>query len=151
MTDNTTLPLTGSGDGTVVVATDDIGGVEYQRIKVGYGEDGSYTDAGTTNPFPVDVRAKAASACSQASVNDTASNVTLLAANANRLGATIFNDSASDLYVKFGATASTSSFHVKIPGGALYELPTNPRYTGIIDGIWSADSTGAARIGEFTA
>ncbi len=85
---------------------------------------------------------------SQSSVNDSASNVTLLASNANRLGATVFNDSSEALYLKLGATASTTSFTCKIPAGGYYEVPFN--YTGIIDGIWNADSTGAARITELT-
>lgn len=82
------------------------------------------------------------------SVNDTAASTTLLAANANRLGATIYNDSTSFLYLKLGATASTSSFAVKMEPGAYYEVPFG--YTGIIDGIWSADASGAARIVELT-
>jgi hypothetical protein len=32
--------------------------------------------------------------------------------------------------------------------GSYYEVPFG--YTGIIDGIWSADSTGSARITEWT-
>jgi hypothetical protein len=41
-----------AGSGTNI-ASDDIGGVQYQRIKIGYGTDGSYTDASGTNPLPV--------------------------------------------------------------------------------------------------
>ena len=78
----------------------------------------------------------------------SASSVTVLAANANRLMATIDNDSTVNLYAKFGATASTSSFTVKIPAGAYYELPGN--YTGIVDGIWDS-ATGNARVTELTA
>ena len=80
----------------------------------------------------------------------SASNQTLLAANTNRLMAMIFNDSSSDLYLKFGAVASPTSFTVKILSGGYFEFPL-PVYTGIVDGIWSADSTGAARITELTA
>lgn len=35
------------------VATDDVGGVQYQRIKVAHGADGSATDTSTAAPFPV--------------------------------------------------------------------------------------------------
>jgi hypothetical protein len=80
-------------------------------------------------------------------VAGNASNVTLLASNANRLGATIFNDSVASLYVKFGATASVTSFTIRMSSGSYYELPFN--YTGQIDGIWSA-ATGSARITEIT-
>ena len=82
-------------------------------------------------------------------VNDTASSTTLLASNAARRGATIFNDSSASLYIKFGATASTTSFTHNMAASSYYEVPFG--YTGTIDGIWSADSTGAARITEITA
>lgn len=85
----------------------------------------------------------------QSSVNDTASNVTLLASNTNRLGATIFNDSTVTLYLKLGATASTTSFTVAMVAASYYEVPF--AYTGIIDGIWASDASGAARITELTA
>lgn len=81
-------------------------------------------------------------------VNDTASNATLLASNADRLGATIYNDSTQVLYVKFGTTASLTSFHVAMSPGGYLELPFG--YRGNIDGIWAADGSGAARICEFT-
>lgn len=85
-------------------------------------------------------------------VSASASSVTLLSANANRLGATITNDSTADLYVKFGTTASATSFTVILDGVAgvaksYYEVPYN--YTGRIDGIW-ASATGAARVTELT-
>lgn len=85
-----------------------------------------------------------------ANVNDSASNQTLQAANANRLGWSCFNDSTSDLYVKFGATATSTSFTVKVLAAGYYEMP-KPIYTGIIDGIWTVDAVGAARVTELTA
>jgi hypothetical protein len=54
MADNITA-LANTGTGTDVFATDDIGGVNYPRTKVGFGDDGSYTDASATNPLPVTV------------------------------------------------------------------------------------------------
>lgn len=82
-------------------------------------------------------------------VNDQATNITVLAANANRRGCLITNDSAADLMLKFGATASATSFTVKILSNGYWEMP-KPIYTGILDGIWTADSTGAARVTELT-
>ena len=82
-------------------------------------------------------------------VSSSASSVTLKASNANRLGLTIQNDSTAVLYVKFGATASASSYTVKMVAGAYYEAPA-PVYTGIVDGIW-ASATGNAYITELTA
>lgn len=82
------------------------------------------------------------------SVNASASNVTLLASNSNRIHAAFYNDSGATLYLKFGATASTTSFTVKLLKDAYFELP-EPAYTGIIDGIWSSAS-GAVRVTEVT-
>ena len=83
------------------------------------------------------------------SVADSATNVTLLAANTARLGATIWNSSTAVLFVKLGATASASSFTVQLIPGAYYEVPFG--YRGIIDGIWASDpGTGAAVITELT-
>lgn len=81
-------------------------------------------------------------------VAGSASSVTLLASNTSRRGASIYNDSTADLYLKLGATASTSSFTEKLGQDERYELPF-PAYTGIIDGIWGS-ATGNARITELT-
>jgi len=83
-------------------------------------------------------------------VSSSASSVTVLASNASRRGAMIFNDSTAVLYLKFGATASTTSYTVQIPSNAYYELPANSfLYNGILDGIWSA-ANGSARVTEVT-
>lgn len=82
------------------------------------------------------------------SQTDQATNVTLLAANAARVGATIYNDSTAILYLKFGATASATSFTAKLQPESYFEVPYG--YTGIIDGIWASDASGSARITELT-
>jgi len=94
-----------------------------------------------TNPMP-------AATPTLTNVASSASSVTLLAANANRLGATIFNDSTQPLYVKFGTTASVTSFTLIMIAGAYWETPF--RYTGRLDGIWAA-ANGNARVTEVTA
>lgn len=50
MADNTQL---NAGTGGDVVATDDIAGVKYQRVKVNYGVDGVAVDVSAANPLPV--------------------------------------------------------------------------------------------------
>lgn len=50
MADNTTL---NAGTGGDVIATDDIAGVKYQRVKVNFGADGVASDVSSTNPLPV--------------------------------------------------------------------------------------------------
>lgn len=81
-------------------------------------------------------------------VASSATTVSLLGSQATRKGASFFNDSTANLFLKLGATASLTSFTVKIFPGELYELPV-PSFTGAIDGIWDA-ANGAVRITELT-
>lgn len=96
----------------------------------------------------------AASTATLANVGGSASSVTLIALNTNRLGGVIVNDSSAILYIKYGSSASATSFTYVLQGSAsgaqALELPANPRYTGIITGIW-ASATGNARVTELTA
>jgi hypothetical protein len=87
-----------------------------------------------------------ASSATLANVAASASSVTLQASNSGRIGLAIYNDSTSALYVKLGATASATSFTVKVPSYGYYEMP-EPVYTGVVDGIWDA-ATGSARMTE---
>ena len=86
-------------------------------------------------------------------VASSASNVTLLAANTKRSMATFFNDSTQICYLKFGATATSSSYTVQLAAGAYYELPAcdgRGVYQGIIDGIW-AGANGNMRVTSLTS
>jgi hypothetical protein len=93
-------------------------------------------------PLPV------AGTATLSNVSSSAASVTLIAANANRKGLLIVNDSTKMLFAKFGATASATSYSVPIGPGALYTMDA-PIYQGQIDGIWAA-ANGAARITEQT-
>ncbi len=78
-------------------------------------------------------------------VASSATSVTLFAASTGvTKGRTIFNDSTQVLYVKFGATASATSYTVQLAAGAYYEFPQSV-YGGIVDGIW-ASANGNARL-----
>lgn len=77
----------------------------------------------------------------------SATNVTLLAANASRKRLIIANDGAAILYIKFGSTASSTSWTVKLYPNETYESPPFWVYSGQIDGIWSS-VLGTARITE---
>jgi hypothetical protein len=103
--------------------------------------------AGTNNIGDVDIAStpKVTSA-TLANVASSATNVTLFAANAAAKGRMVHNDSTAVLYVKFGATATSSSYTVKMAADSYYEFP-EPVYTGIVDGIW-ASANGAARCTE---
>jgi|GEM_PF-2788394 len=76
-------------------------------------------------------------------------SATALAANANRIGATFYNDDANGVYLKFGATASATSYTILMATGTYYELPA-PVYRGVIDALWVADGAGSLRITELT-
>lgn len=83
-------------------------------------------------------------------VADTTSDGVILAANANRRGATIFNDSSATLFLGLGTTAVTATnYSVKLLSGAYYEVPYN--FTGQVRGLWATDpNDGAARVTELT-
>lgn len=74
-------------------------------------------------------------------------SATVLAANATRLGACIYNDSAAILRLKLGAVASAIDFTIELGMNDYYEVPFG--YTGVIDGIWTA-AVGSARVTELT-
>jgi len=74
---------------------------------------------------------------------------TLLVANAARLGAMIFNDAGTRLFVKLGAGATTANFTVRLDGFSYFELPF-PVYTGIITAIRAAGPAGSAQVTELT-
>lgn len=77
-------------------------------------------------------------------VSASATSVTLKAANSSRKELKIQNDSTAVLYLKEGATASSTDYTYKLYQDDVY-LTNN--YTGIVDGIW-ASATGAARVTE---
>jgi hypothetical protein len=83
-------------------------------------------------------------------VADSASSVQLVASNSARSHIAIFNSSSATLYVKFGTTATTTDFTVRIAGGGFYEMPAVTVYSGRIDGIWASDpGDGSAHITEY--
>lgn len=75
----------------------------------------------------------------------SASSVTILAANTDRLQAIVVNDSTSLCYLKFGSTASATSYTYLVQPYDTIEVSVT--YTGIITGIW-ATATGSARVTE---
>ena len=85
-------------------------------------------------------------AATHANVASSASSVTLFAANTEARARYVFNDSSSVLYIKFGTTASVTSYAVQVAAGAFFTFPT-PLYAGRVDGIWAA-ANGNARTTE---
>lgn len=80
-------------------------------------------------------------------LSSSGSSQQLLASNTNRRGLVVMNDSSATLLLKFGTTASATSFTYKIPAGGTLELNAVVIYTGRIDAIWDT-ADGSARITE---
>jgi len=74
MADNVTIPLTGSGDATAVVATDEVGGAQHQYVKLEFGADGTATKVSSSDPLPVTF-ALGASAAHQVTGNASLSSI----------------------------------------------------------------------------
>ena len=82
------------------------------------------------------------------SVADTTTSATLKASNSSRKQIIIQNTSSAILYVKYGATATSSDFTVLLNQN---DILVEDHYTGIIDGIWATDpADGAAKVTEIT-
>jgi hypothetical protein len=99
-----------------------------------------------TNPDGSTIGQVASSTDTLTNVSGSASSVTLKAANSSRKKLIVFNDSSSNLYIKYGTTASASSFSYKL---APYDTLEEQTWTGLVTGIWDS-ATGAARITELT-
>lgn len=82
------------------------------------------------------------------SVASSASSVTILAANANRRGCSIANDSTATLRLSFSTPATTANAFLVLPPGAFILLDQQMIVTGIIYGIWSA-ANGTAQVTEY--
>jgi hypothetical protein len=95
------------------------------------------------------VTATVSSASAPTRVVSVATDTTILAANANRRGATIYNTDANALQILLAAgTASATNFSVQIATNGYYEVPFG--YTGVIKGLWTAAGAGAAQVTEFS-
>lgn len=127
-------------NGTTVSTGNGVSGTGVQRVAI----------ASDNTAFTVNAANVNSSTSSVTSVASSASSVSILASNASAKGRFLFNDSTSTLYLKFGTTASTTSYTVQILGGGYYEFPANPSlYTGAVDGIWSS-ANGNARVTELS-
>lgn len=89
------------------------------------------------------------STTSRSSVTQSSTNVTLQAASTNRRAWSCFNNptQSASLFMKYGVTASTADFDVKVLPQQLFEMP-QPAYTGQIDGVWDSTGVGFARVLE---
>lgn len=136
-----------SGNGVRVVTNVGVDSSAEQQVMTL--ADGAGNLLGGAADSPVSVKERRAGTGTNTSVAASATSVTVLASNTNRLGATVQNDSAAAiLYLLLGSTAASTTNHtVVLVAGAYYEVPFN--YTGQLTGIWSA-ATGSCRVTELT-
>lgn len=94
--------------------------------------------------------AAAPSVAAVTAVASSAASVQLLAANAPRKAASVFNDDNNVLYLALGAgPATTAAYTVQVLSGGYFELPAG--FTGAVQGLWSAaGGGGSARVTELT-
>lgn len=97
--------------------------------------------------FGLDRSAGSIASPTLSSVASSASSGQALAANTARQGVIAVNTDANDCYLKYGSTASLTSFTVRIPSGGYWEMPL-PIYNGRIDVIWSAAGSGSLFLTE---
>lgn len=89
------------------------------------------------------------STATHSSVASGTSSVTILAANASRKGARIFNTDANNLFLDLsgGTAVAATRAQVKLAQNEGYDVPFG--LTGLITGIWAADGSGFASVVEF--
>ena len=109
MADNTQLALGVGGD---LIATDDIGGVKYQRVKPAFGVDGVATDVSSANPLPIKVLESGL----VSTVNSSAVNLAASAA---------FTGTAEDVSDHSSITVSVFSSHVSATDGLSIQQSSN--------------------------
>jgi len=132
----------------LVAGSADIGGVNLTKVAGTATATGSgVLGAGTqrvvlaTDQPAVAIAPQKGSTATVTQVACSTTSAQLLASNSARKGAAIFNDTAVVALVKFGTTASTTSFTVKLPAGTVYDLSGPEIYYGRIDCVL-ASSTG---------
>lgn len=83
-----------------------------------------------------------------ATVNSSATSVTLLASDSTRKGGVIRNTDANQLTIHLGSSsASSTNVHYTLNTNDTLELP--PGYKGAVQGIWAAAGSGGAQIRDW--
>jgi hypothetical protein len=112
MSDNTTINPGAGGD---VIGTDDVGGVKYQRIKAGFGADGSYGDVSSANPLPTSVASSATVGCGRASVTTPGTEVQLASQTCSSITVKARATNVNTVYVGGSAVTAANGFELS-PG-----------------------------------
>lgn len=127
------------------IPTDVIATLHYQQLKPVWGPAGTASAWDDSTPPPV--RNPRVGTATVTQVGDSASSITLAAANANRFGLIVENLSSAILYLKYGSGASATSHTVRLETGAVWEMGYVV-YTGVVAGLWASDAGGFAYVTE---
>lgn len=123
MANNITIPPTGTGTATPIVATIERSSAQRQMIEPGH-----------------------SATATHANVTMTGSSVTAIASNVNRLGWSVYNDSGVVVYIKLAASASATSFMIKLQPDDFYEQRELIVYDGIVTAF---GASGDIRVVEY--
>lgn len=115
------------------------GGSHWAGVTIG----GSGTLAGGT----IVTQPRSSSVPATTSAAATVGNITLLGANASRMGAAFYVEGGQPLFLKLGSSAGTLDYTLQVVPGGYYEVPFS--YIGSVSGIWQTTG-GTVRITEVT-
>lgn len=116
---------------------------------VGTPASGVVTIQGITGMTPVVVTTNKATTSAFTTVAGATSSTAILAANANRMSASIYNATNKNMYVLCNSgAASLSNYSILLMQGSYWEVPTD--YQGAINAIWAAGVSGNANVTEYT-
>lgn len=108
------------------------------------------TRTNTAGEHIQDVQEPVAATTNHTNVVAAAADTQLLAAAAGeRIFASVYNDSSSDVYVKWATGASATSFAIKLAAGGYVEVP-KAMVKNAVHGFW-VTATGNARVVEGVA
>lgn len=140
MADNVAIT---AGSGTNV-ATDDIGGVQYQRVKNTWGPDGTATDVDATAAaaMPVQDIGEGTNAASQVTISNT--SATVIASRAGRRGVLVTNKQTVGVSLDVSGGSAVYATHYVLDPGASIFLPITNAITGITSAAYTA--TGDAKL-----
>lgn len=121
--------------GAPAVATDEVGGKHYQKVKSGWGADGTWNETADTPAarLPVASTNKKSASVAPAQVAVGTSAGSVLAANANRLEAVIRNIGNYSVYLGQSGVTTSTGFELR-PGETFVDDRTTQQWFGIASG-----------------
>jgi len=133
-----TIPAQGLGTPIPDVATDEIAGQHHQKMKLGFGADGTATPVTATTPFPVGTKT-VLTAGAPFAVSVGAASGAAVAGNASRKGLELVNTHATAIIsLGFDGNAAVLYSGVTLyPNGGSYQMDEYSFSTGAISAISS--------------